>query len=146
MLKWDNISKWGRRGSDTGATMPAAPRRDLMLEAAIAHEQIVVLFHPLIDPGSGRIVGAEALARSSVAQDAQQLFGGAFAGGLAERLSRLIQRKALRSASVWEGPLKDLGLSINVLPDDLSRAGYEDWLLDEIATAGIDPKRITAEI
>ncbi len=126
--------------------MPAAPRRDLMLEAAIAHEQIDVLFQPLIEPGSGRIVGAEALARSSVAPDAQQLFARAFAGGLAERLSRLIQRKALRSASVWEGPLKDLGLSINVLPDDLSRAGYEDWLLDEIATAGIDPKRITAEI
>ncbi len=146
MLNWDNISKWGRRASDTGATPPAPPRRDLMLEATIAHEQIDVLFQPLIEPGTGRIVGAEALARSPVAEDAGLLFQRAQAGGLAERLSRLVQRKALRCAAAWEGPLKDLGLSINVLPADISRQGYEDWLLDEISTAGIDPARITTEI
>ena len=146
MLTWDNIGKWGRRASDAGATPPAAPQRDLMLEAAIAHEQVDVLFQPLIEPATGRIVGAEALARSPVVAGAEMLFARASAGGLAERLSRLVQRKALRSAAVWEGPLKDLGLSINVLPADLSRPGYESWLLDEIALAGIDPRRVTAEI
>jgi EAL domain-containing protein (putative c-di-GMP-specific phosphodiesterase class I) len=117
-----------------------------MLEAAIAHEQVDVLFQPLIEPGSGRIVGAEALARSPVTEDAGLLFRRAEAGGLAERLSRLVQRKALRCASVWEGALRGLGLSINILPADISRPGYDDWLLDEIATAGIDPARVTAEI
>ena len=146
MLTWDGMSKWGRRASDTGATLPAAPRRDLLLEGAIAHEQVDVLFQPLIEPSTGRVVGAEALARSPIAADAQLLFSRASAGGLDERLSRLIQRKALRSATVWEGPLKGLGLSINLLPADISRAGYDSWLLDEIRAAGIDPKRITAEI
>jgi EAL domain-containing protein (putative c-di-GMP-specific phosphodiesterase class I) len=117
-----------------------------MLETAIAHEQIDVLFQPLIDPVSGRIVGAEALARASIVDDAGMLFARAAAGGLAERLSRLVQRKALRCASVWEGPLKGLGLSINVLPADISRNGYETWLLDEIGAAGIEPSRITVEI
>ncbi|HEY1144135.1 MAG TPA: EAL domain-containing protein [Sphingomicrobium sp.] len=145
MLTWD-ISKWGRRASDAGATPPAPPRRDLALEAAIAHEQVDVLFQPLIEPASARIVGAEALARSSVAEDAGLLFARAASSGLAERLSRLIQRKALRCAAVWEGPLKGLGVSINVLPADISRTGYENWLLDEIDTAGIDPCRVTAEI
>ena len=146
MLTWDNISKWGRRASDTGATPPAAPQRDLLLEAAIAHEQVDVLFQPLIDPASGRIAGAEALARSTVTADAQLLFTRAAAGGLAERLSRLVQRKALRCAAVWEGPLKGLGLSINILPADISRPNYDKWLLDEVRAAGIDPRRITAEI
>src|SRR5438552_5829268 len=146
MLTWDNISKWGRRASDTGAMAPAPPQRDLVLEATIAHEQVDVLFQPLIEPRSGRIVAAEALARSPLVADAGLLFARASAGGLAERLSRLVQRKALRSAAVWEGPLKDLGLSINLLPADISRAGYESWLLDEIGAAGIDPGRITAEI
>jgi EAL domain-containing protein (putative c-di-GMP-specific phosphodiesterase class I) len=117
-----------------------------MLEAIIAHEQIDVLFQPLIEPGTGYIVGAEALARSSVVAGAEMLFARASAGGLAERLSRLVQRKALRCAAVWEGPLKGLGLSINVLPADLVRPEYDSWLLDEIATAGIDPRRVTAEI
>ena len=146
MLSFENIGKWGRRASDTGATVPATPRRDLLLEAAIAHEQVDVLFQPLIDPSSGLIAGAEALARSTIAADAGILFARAEAGGLSERLSRLVQRKALRLAAVWEGPLKGLGISINLLPADLSRPGYEDWLLDEIRVAGIDPKRVTAEI
>lgn len=146
MLTWDNISKWGRRESDAGATLPAAPQRDLLLEAAIAHEQVDVLFQPLIEPATGRIVGAEALARSPLVAGGELLFARASAGGLAERLSRLVQRKALRSAAVWEGPLKGLGLSINVLPADLARTGYENWLLEEVNAAGIDPRRVTAEI
>jgi EAL domain-containing protein (putative c-di-GMP-specific phosphodiesterase class I) len=117
-----------------------------MLEGAIAHEQVDVLFQPLIEPTTGRVVGAEALARSPIAADAQLLFARASAGGLDERLSRMVQRKALRCASVWEGPLRGLGLSINILPADISRAGYDQWLLDEIGVAGIDPRRITAEI
>ena len=146
MLSIDDIGKWGRRASDAGATAPATPRRDLLLEAAIAHEQVDVLFQPLIDPATGFIAGAEALARSPMVADAGLLFARAEAGGLSERLSRLVQRKALRLAAVWEGPLKCLGLSINLLPADLSRPGFEDWLLDEIRVAGIDPKRVTAEI
>lgn len=146
MLTLDNISKWGRRASDTVATTPAQPHRDLLLEASIAHEQIDVLYQPLIEPGSGRIVGAEALARSPIVADAQLLFARAMSSGLAERLSRLVQRKALRSAAVWEGPLRHLGLSINLLPADISRAGYDSWLLDEIRACGIDPTRVTVEI
>ena len=146
MLTWDGMSKWGRRASDTGATPLAAPQRDLLLEAAIAHEHVDVLFQPQINPSTGRIMGAEALARSSMATDAPVLFNRAAAGGLAERLSRLVQRKALRCAAAWEGPLRGLALSINILPADISRPNYEQWLLDEVKAAGIDPRRITAEI
>src|SRR4029079_18855219 len=145
MLTWDSMSKWGRRASDAGATLPAAPRRDPLLEGAIAHEQVDVLFQPLIEPATGRVVGAEALARSPIA-DGQLLFARASAGGLEERLSRLVQRKALRNAAAWEGALKDLGLSINILPPDIASGGYDTWLRDEIRAAGIDPRRVTAEI
>ncbi len=147
MLNWDNIGKWGRRASDTGATpAPAKPTRDVLLEAAIAHEQVDVLYQPLIEPGSGRVVGAEALARCGVVADPQALFARAAAGGLDERLSRLVQRKALRNAAVWEGSLRHMGLSINLLPADVSRAGYDSWLLDEISASRIEPRRVTVEI
>jgi EAL domain-containing protein (putative c-di-GMP-specific phosphodiesterase class I) len=145
MLTGNGIN-WGRRASDFGAVAPAIHQRDLLLEAAIADDQVAVFFQPLIEPATGRISGAEALARSAMATNAQQLFARAAAGGLDERLSRLVQRKALRCASEWTGPLKKLGVSINILPHDISRDGYDDWLLDEIETAGIDPRRVTAEI
>ena len=117
-----------------------------MLESVIAHEQIEVLYQPLIQPRTGHIVGAEALARSTMATSGEALFKRATAAGLDERLSRLVQRKALRCAAVWEGLLKDLKISINLLPQDLSRDGFDQWLLDEIAAAGIAPSRVTVEI
>lgn len=146
MLGWGSISLWGRRASDIGATPPVSPMRDLMLEGIIAHEQVELLFQPIIDTRTGRLAGAEALARSGAVRDVETLFARANSAALGERLSRLIQRKALRSAAVWERPLKDLSVSINLLPADISRAGYERWLLEEIDAAGIDPGRITLEI
>jgi EAL domain-containing protein (putative c-di-GMP-specific phosphodiesterase class I) len=125
---------------------PAVPVRDCLLEAAIAHEQIEVLFQPLIEPRTGRIVGAEALARSPIVPSAEVLFARAAAAGLEERLSRLVQRKALRCASVWEGPLKGLNVSLNLLPQDLARESFDEWLLGEIEAAGVDPSRVTVEI
>jgi EAL domain-containing protein (putative c-di-GMP-specific phosphodiesterase class I) len=145
MLKWDGINVSGRRASD-GEPAPIAAVRDLMLEAAIAHEHVDLLYQPLIDTRTGRMVGAEALARSVIARDAESLFARADSARLGERLSRLVQRKALRCAAVWEGALKGLEVSINLLPADISRPGYERWLFDEIEAAGIDPARIMLEI
>lgn len=145
MLKWDGVNVWGRRASD-GAAPPVSPIRDLMLEAAIAHEQVDLLYQPVIDVMTGRMVGAEALARSAIARDAESLFARATSAQLGERLSRLVQRKVLRSAAVWEGPLKGLEVAINLLPADICRPGYERWLLDEIDAVGIEPERITLEI
>jgi len=117
-----------------------------MLEAVIAHEQVGLLFQPIIDAATGRLAGAEALVRCAMARNAEALFVRANSAALGERLSRMIQRKALRQAAVWEGPLQGLGLSINLLPADISREGYDRWLLEEIKVAGIDAKRITLEI
>ncbi len=146
MTGWDSMFEWGRRASDRATSAPAEPRKDHLLEAVIAQEQVEVLFQPLIEPRTGRIVGAEALARSSITDCADDLFRRAGLAGLAERLSRLVQRKALRCAAVWEGPLKDLKVSLNLLPQDISRENYDDWLIEEIAAAGIKPARVTLEI
>ena len=151
MFKWFSGfrfggSRAGQRASDRSIPAPAAAKRDRTLEAVIAHQRITVLFQPQIDPVSGEIIGAEALVRSDGAASPEALFARAAAAGLAERLSRMIQRKALAIAATWEGPLQGLHLSINLLPQDLAREGYEKWLLEEIEAVGIDPKRITVEI
>src|SRR3954467_15398541 len=113
MTQWETMFEWGRRASDRATSAPAEPRSDRMLESVIAHEQVEVLYQPLIEPRTGLIVGAEALARSTIASSADKLFSRAAKAGLSERLSRLVQRKALRCGAVWEGPLKRLRLSIN---------------------------------
>jgi EAL domain-containing protein (putative c-di-GMP-specific phosphodiesterase class I) len=121
-------------------------RRDDLLAAVIAHEQIAVVFQPQINPITGEVTGAEALARWDGVATAQELVARAAVAGLSERLSRLVQSKALRAASAWEGALRRLRISINLLADDIVQEGYEHWLLDEVNAAGIDPMRVTVEI
>jgi len=121
-------------------------RRDPALEEAIADDRIEIHFQPQIEPATGRVGGVEALARWEGEQSAQQLFERAERAGLAERLSHFAQRKALRIAGAWTGPLAGLKLSINLMAEDLARQGYEQWLLDEIAAAGLAPDRVTVEI
>ena len=105
------------------AARSIVPPRDRQLEAALAGDAIEIRFQPQIDPVSGRIVGVEALARWAEVTSPEALFTRAIAAGLAERLSRTIQRKALRLAGAWGGALGDLRLSLNVLPQDLDRRG-----------------------
>ena len=145
MVPWRNRFSANKRGSDR-LMRAAAPMRDRRLEAALAGDEIEIRFQPQIDPTSGRIRGVEALARWAEVTSPEALFARAVAAGLAERLSRTIQRKALRLVAGWDGVLGKLTLSLNILPQDLDRPGFETWLLGEIALAGLDPRRITAEI
>ena len=134
-----------QRSSDS-LQMLVVRRPDRALEAAIAEDRIAIHFQPQIEPGSGRIVAVEALARWEGEESAEALFERAKRGGLKERLSRCVQRKALRIAGSWGPPLSGLRLSINLLAEDLAREGYGDWLLDEIGDAGLTPDRVTIEI
>lgn len=134
------------RASDRAPAPPPRQRRDRALEQAIAEDRIHIHFQPQIEPRSGRAVGVEALARWDQAASPEQLFVRAERAGLAERLSRHIQAKALRMASRWTGPLAGLRLSINLLPDDLAREGFDAWLLREITESRFPAGRLTVEI
>jgi len=141
MINWNSRFARGKRSSDV-----AGIRRDILLEEVIARQGIQVRFQPQVELCTDRVTGVEALARWGVEPSADRLFARASAGGLTERLSRLMQRKALRAAATWEGPMKGLGLSINLLPQDICREGYERWLLEEIEDAGVDHRRVTLEL
>ena len=146
MTGWDTMFEWGRRASDRATSASADPIRDLMLEGAIAHEQIEVLFQPLIEPTTGRIVGAEALARSPIVPMRKRCLRGlrrrgsksGFRAWFNERPCALLRFGKARSGTSR--------ISINLLPQDLARQNFEQWLLEEISNAGINPKRVTVEI
>ena len=140
------FSRRGKRASDCPPQPRPRVRRDRALARAIAEDAIDVRFQPQIDVVTGEVVAVEALARWEGATSAEVLFGRAAQAQLSERLSRAVQRKALRAAGRWSGALGQLRLSINLLADDLVRPGYDGWLLEEIARAGLTPARVTVEI
>ena len=145
MWSWRKI--WtGNRASDRPQRRIVSTERDVALERAIRDGEIEVRFQPQIVPRCGSIAGVEALARWTKVANPEELFARAANAGLSQRLSRAIQRAALRTAGAWRGPLSNLRISINLLPGDLDCPGHDDWLLAEIAAAGLSPSRITVEI
>ena len=139
MGMWDRLF-----GNIGGGAAPIAT--DALLESEIALERIEVRYQPLIEPWSGRVAGAEALARSAIEPSADALFARAARAGLAERLSRLVQRKALCAAAAWQGPLKGLNVSLNLLPGEIARDDFHPSFSEVIELAGIDPARVIVEI
>lgn len=136
----------GRRASDAPLVPPVVVARELDIERALAFDTVDLRFQPIFNLDTGQIVGAEALARIDGFAGTEVLFERARKAGLAERLSRHIQRKALGIAGQWEEALANVRLSINLLPEDLERDGFEHWLIAQIAAAGVDPARVTIEI
>ena len=144
MLKRDGISnEWGGQGH--GANPNVLPTRDAGIDQMIADDDVSILFQPWIEPASGQVIAAEALIRSTLASPGR-LFARAASAGRGNELSRIAQAKAIAMAAAWTGPLTGLNLSLNLLPGELSRPGHDDWLLETIAAAALDPARLTLEI
>lgn len=139
------MSMWDRLFGNMADGTASSPG-DATLEALIASERIEVHYQPLIQPLGGRVAGVEALARSTIEPNADAMFARAARAGLAERLSRLVQRKALCAAAGWQGPLAGLSVSLNLLPGEIARDNFADSFGEAIALAGIDPARVIVEI
>jgi EAL domain-containing protein (putative c-di-GMP-specific phosphodiesterase class I) len=57
-----------------------------------------------------------------------------------------VQRKALTAAALWEGPLKGLTVSVNLLPAEIAEEGFARSFLESLHAVGIDPRRVIVEI
>ena len=117
------------------------------LAAALEGGEIEVLFQPQFASATGRLVGAEALARWQHPQlgriGAQDLFADADCAGLAGALAHHVARIALRAAAAWPAGLQ---LSLNVTAADLAAEDFPERMAAQIAEAGFPPERLTLEI
>ncbi len=119
------------------------------LSDAIIERQISVVFQPQFEVSTGRLVGAEALARwqhpKLGAIGADRLFAAADRGDLREKLSFLIQDLAITDAATWRGAMSDLRLSVNLGAEELG-GGYADALFDILDKTGFPASRLTLEL
>lgn len=122
-------------------------RRDMeeALRAAVGHGDIDVVYQPIVRARGRDICGVEALARWT--RDGQPVPPDVFiplaeATGIIDSLGPLILKRACEAARQWP----DLGVSINVSPAQFRNPYFPDQALEIIATAGVDPARITLEI
>ena len=121
--------------------------REAALRDAIEAEKIDVLFQPQVDAFTGKIVGAEALARCSHPKlgelGADELFAMARSADLIPALSRQVMDKSLILARDWRD---DLRLSINVSPVELESPRFEAKFAKLMSKTGFPVDRLVIEI
>jgi len=121
--------------------------RDLRL--ALDEGNIEVLWQPQVSVASGRIVGAEALARwrHPVLGElgAEALFAAAERSDYLAELSSHVQAKAIGIAAGWSGPLAKLRVAINVTATDIAQPGFAARMLAQVTDAGLRD-RLTVEV
>ncbi|MCC6478258.1 MAG: EAL domain-containing protein [Sphingomonadaceae bacterium] len=121
---------------------------DKGLRQALAQQEIAIHFQPQFDVASGRLVGAEALARWTHPDfgeiGAAELFAAADRCDLREELSYAIQKQAVGYAAAWPAA-GSLHLSINLGAEELAD-DHAARLLAILDEAGFAFNRLTVEL
>jgi EAL domain-containing protein (putative c-di-GMP-specific phosphodiesterase class I) len=120
------------------------------LKKAIDEGEIELLFQPQVEVATGRIVGAEALARwrqpGRAEIGAETLFEAAAQAELSGELSGHVHGQAVAAAAHWPPALSHLQLSVNITAADTVSPAFAAGLLATLDETGLDPRRLTVEI
>jgi EAL domain-containing protein (putative c-di-GMP-specific phosphodiesterase class I) len=120
------------------------------LKKAIHEGEIELLFQPQVEIATGRIVGAEALARwqqpGELEIGAETLFEAAAQAELSGQLSSHVHGQAIAAAADWPGALSHLHLSVNITAADTISRSFAAALLAGLDEARFDLRRVTVEI
>lgn len=147
---------YGRKGkrfilADAGSIR--VPDRTEFLDAAtrsaLAERHISIMLQPQFEVSTGRLVGAEALARLNHPDlgevSAGDLFAAADRCDLREELSHLIQEGAINLAANWPAALNNLRLAVNLGAEEMTD-NYGPRLLVLLNQTGFSPARLTLEL
>ncbi|WP_051144017.1 EAL domain-containing protein [Modestobacter italicus] len=119
------------------------------LRAALAAGQLLPHYQPIVDVATGRVRGAEALARWAH-PDRGLLLPSDFIGlaeqsGLIDDLGDTILRQACRDAASWPQH-KTLKISVNVSGDQLRRDDFPDRVLAHLRAAHLPAHQLVLEV
>ncbi len=120
------------------------------LRAAIADDRIEVAYQAQVDIATGRLTGAEALARWTHPEHGpigpDVFVGLAEQCGLVEGLTRCVLRNAVAAASGWNAQGWELDLSVNISPQSLLDENFEALVVDALRTSGLEASRLVLEL
>jgi diguanylate cyclase (GGDEF)-like protein len=123
------------------------------LREAIAGDQLEVRYQPIVDLGSGRFAGAEALVRWRHPTRGlllpAEFIGIAENTGLVTALDRWVFDTAVAQLARWRTTVLDsaeFALHVNVSPVELRSPGFSDGVLSGLAHHGIAPTDLLLEV
>gem|GEM_PF-3435167 len=120
---------------------------EINLRKAINNENVVPFLQPIVNGGSGEIIGFEVLARwtdaSLGAVAPQEFIAVAEQSGLIGRLGEQLLTVACRRAALWPGNLK---LSVNLAASDLNSPTTALRILAILGATGFSSRRLQIEV
>ncbi|MEV6600263.1 EAL domain-containing protein [Actinoplanes sp. NPDC051346] len=138
-----------------GSEAPGAERRRITsaLTAALARNELVLHYQPVVALPEGRLTGVEALVRWNHPE--RGLLGpgdfipGAELTGMIVPLGRWVLREACRQAVAWAAELGDQApgtMSVNASARQLQDVSFATDVAAVLRETGMDPRRLTIEI
>lgn len=120
------------------------------MRAALERNEFKAYFQPKVDLLTGRVIGAEALARW-VKPDRTMVSPGRFIpaaeeNGLIGSISEVILRDACWKAADWAREGFPLSVAINISPLQFADERFTDKILRAMSDAGLSPDRVELEI
>ena len=125
-------------------------RFEAELRDAVANKEFKAVFQPKIDFQTGRIVGAEALARwrrpNGKLISPATFIPVAEQAGLIDAIGMQILEAACEAARTWQLEGYDLTVAVNVSPSQFQRHDLTDAIMAMLRRTGLHPNRLELEI
>ena len=120
------------------------------LRRALDQGEVTLAYQPKVEPRSGRVLGAEALARWDHPQLGrvcpEEFVPLAEHAGLIRPLTLLVLEGALRQCAQWRADGHAISVSVNLSARDLVHVGLPDDVARLLLQAGVHPSALTLEI
>ncbi|MET0493508.1 MAG: diguanylate cyclase, partial [Actinoplanes sp.] len=120
------------------------------LRQAVERGELRVAYQPKVDPNTGRVVGAEALARwvhperGPIPPDV--FIPLAESTGMIDKLTSTVLGQALRQSRAWSDQGVDLVVAVNLSTRNLLNPGLAGEVVSALAAHGVAPGRLILEI
>jgi diguanylate cyclase (GGDEF)-like protein len=123
----------------------------LRLRRALARDEFVLHYQPVVDLGTGETVGVEALMRWAAPERAGLVPPGEFIPqaeetGLIDDLGAWALREACAQADRWRRQGLHPGVAVNVSPLQLRRPGFAELVRTILEEEGVGAEQLTIEV
>lgn len=141
-------------GEDLREVVQQRVELDRRLRRAVANHELTVAFQPMLELGTGRIVGFETLARWPTPEgyiSPEQFIPLAEENGLISQIGELVLKEAVSLAAAinaggGDWPSAGTVVSVNVSGVQLMRPGFSDLVRRTLRSANVPPRALTLEL
>jgi diguanylate cyclase (GGDEF)-like protein len=159
VLRWADLAMYAAKDTRSGVQVyrPEMDHADSSrlglladLRMAVAANALDVHYQPKVDVATGRVLGAEALARwqhpslGPIGPD--EFIPLAEQSSLITPLTMLVLRTALRDCETWQQSLGPLSVAVNISPRSLLDPGFVDEVARALAVVAVPASALTLEI